>query len=263
MIQRAVHEPPSVSTVPPAELHQHRETVRQLYEKNHTPLGRSGRVGAPYTDTKLLETLPPNIYDTKIPPITLSDKLARGLVDMFKIFTKLFFKDKYTHHAVVLETVAAVPGMVAGALRHLKSLRRMERDHGWIGLLLEEAENERMHLLTWMQLIEPTGFERFVVICAQAFYLPMYTIIYLLSPKTAHRFVGYLEETAVEEYTHFLHGIDNGSIPNVDAPDIAIKYWNLSPDAKLRDVVLAVRADECMHRDVNHQFGDKSRAGLY
>lgn len=36
--------------------------------------------------------------------------------------------------------------MVAGTLRHLNSLRKMKRDHGWIHTLLEEAENERMHL---------------------------------------------------------------------------------------------------------------------
>ena len=37
-------------------------------------------------------------------------------------------------------------------LRHMRSLRTMERDHGWIHTLLEEAENERMHLLTFMTL---------------------------------------------------------------------------------------------------------------
>lgn len=31
--------------------------------------------------------------------------------------------------------------------RHFRSLRTLERDRGWIATLLEEAENERMHLL--------------------------------------------------------------------------------------------------------------------
>ncbi len=31
--------------------------------------------------------------------------------------------------------------MVGGMLRHLRSLRTMSRDHGWIHTLLEEAEN--------------------------------------------------------------------------------------------------------------------------
>ena len=45
---------------------------------------------------------------------------------------------------VFLETVAGVPGSVAGTLRHLASLRRMRRDGGWINTLMAEAENERM-----------------------------------------------------------------------------------------------------------------------
>jgi len=60
-----------------------------------------------------------------------------------------------------------------------------------------------------------------------------------------------------------LAAIDSGKIPNVDAPDIAKAYWHLPPDAKLRDVVVAVRVDECMHRDVNHTFSHKAREGLH
>lgn len=47
--------------------------------------------------------------------------------------------------------------------------------------------------------------------------------MYLLSPATAHRFVGYLEEEAVAAYTAFLGAIDKGQIPNVPAPKIARK----------------------------------------
>lgn len=43
-----------------------------------------------------------------------------------------------------LESVAGVPGMVAAVLRHLRSLRLMQRDKGWITTLLQEAENERV-----------------------------------------------------------------------------------------------------------------------
>ena len=35
-----------------------------------------------------------------------------------------------------LETVAGVPGMVGAMVRHLRSLRHMDRDHGWIHTLL-------------------------------------------------------------------------------------------------------------------------------
>ena len=41
---------------------------------------------------------------------------------------------------------------------------------------------------------------------------------------------------------------------------MAIDYWQLAPDARLREVIIAVRADEAKHRDVNHQFTDELEA---
>ena len=73
-----------------------------------------------------------------------SDRLAYAFVKFLRFCADTFFARRYGHRAVVLETIAAVPGMVGGALQHLRSLRRMESDHGWIHTLLEEAENERM-----------------------------------------------------------------------------------------------------------------------
>lgn len=64
---------------------------------------------------------------------------------------------------IVLETVAGVPGMVAGMHRHLKSLRTLEHDNGWIHHLLQEAENERMHLFIFMQMRNPGIFTRVVI----------------------------------------------------------------------------------------------------
>jgi len=236
--------------------------IEQHYASNHTPVGIKREWAPPYTDTKALEDLK-EIYKAHLPPRTFGDKLAFFLVQMIKPINHLFFRDKYTHHAVVLETVAAVPGMVAGMLRHFRSLRTMQRDHGWIGKLLEEAENERMHLLTWMQLVQPTFSERVLVVLAQLIYTPCYAILYIVSPALAHKFVGYLEEEAVLQYTLFLEAIDKGAIPNIPAPQIALKYWNLKPDSLLRDVVLAVRADEAMHRDVNHAFSERAKLGLH
>jgi ubiquinol oxidase len=157
---------------------------------------------------------------------------------------------------VVLETVAAVPGMVGGALQHLRALRRMESDGGWIRTLLEEAENERIHLMTFIHIARPTRFERFVVLLAQGVFYNLFFLLYLVSSKTAHRVVGYFEEEAVYSYTEYLAAIDDGTIDNVAAPRIAIDYWKLASDARLRDVVLAIRADEGHHRDVNHGFAD-------
>lgn len=52
----------------------------------------------------------------------------------------------WLNRVLFLETVAGVPGFVAGMHRHLRALRLMKRDNGWIHTLLEEAENERVHL---------------------------------------------------------------------------------------------------------------------
>jgi len=40
------------------------------------------------------------------------------------------------------------------------------------------------------------------------------------------------------------------------APQIAIDYWRLPQDAKLLDVIYAVRSDETTHRFVNHSLAN-------
>ena len=174
-----------------------------------------------------------------------------------RFFADTFFARRYGHRAVVLETVAAVPGMVGGVLQHLRALRRMEGDRGWIHVLLDEAENERMHLMTFIQIAQPSRLERLLILLVQGGFFNFYFLLYLLTPGTAHRIVGYLEEEAVYSYTEYLAGVDDGSYKNVAAPQIAIDYWKLAPTALLRDVILVVRSDEALHRDVNHRFADE------
>jgi len=98
---------------------------------------------------------------------------------------------------------------------------------------------------------------------AQAVFYNLYFFLYLLAPKTAHRVVGYLEEEAVISYTHYLEEIDSGRVENVAAPQIALKYWNLPSTARLRDVVIVVRADEAHHRDTNHHFANQIAIGVH
>ncbi|WVZ72329.1 hypothetical protein U9M48_020806 [Paspalum notatum var. saurae] len=189
-------------------------------------------------------------------PATFGDKAARLAVKAMRWPADAFFQRRYGCRAMMLETVAAVPGMVAGAVLHLRSLRRFEHSGGWIRALLEEAENERMHLMTFMEVASPRWYERALVVAVQAVFLHAYLAAYLASPATAHRVVGYLEEEAVHSYTEFLRDIDAGCIENVPAPAIAVDYWRLPPGATLRDVVEVVRADEAHHRDVNHYASD-------
>ena len=189
-------------------------------------------------------------------PEGFSDRLALGFVKMLRFFADTFFAKRYGHRAVVLETVAAVPGMVGGLLQHLKAIRRIRDDEGWIRTLLDEAENERMHLMTFIEIAKPTLFERLVIMVTQAIFYNFYFFLYLFAPKTAHRVIGYFEEEAVTSYTHYLREIDEGRLENGPAPQIAIDYWNLPANARLRDVVIVVREDEAGHRDRNHYFAD-------
>ena len=194
-------------------------------------------------------------------PRDLHDTIALRVVKAMRVFADAFFAKRYGHRAVVLETVAAVPGMVGGLLQHLKAIRHIREDQGWIRELLDEAENERMHLMTFIKIAQPSVFERIVIMLAQAIFFNVYFFLYLLAPRTAHRVVGYLEEEAVVSYTHYLAEIDAGRQENVPAPQLAKDYWSLGPDARLRDVVITVRADEAHHRDTNHGFADAIAAG--
>lgn len=194
-------------------------------------------------------------------PKGLSGRFAFGLVKVMRVFADLFFRRRYGHRAVVLETVAAVPGMVGGMLQHLKALRHIRDDQGWIKELLEEADNERMHLMTFIKVAKPSLFERGVIMVAQAIFFNLYFWMYLFAPRTAHRFVAYLEEEAVVSYTHYLAEIDAGRLENIPAPKIAIDYWHLPATARLRDVVERVRRDEAHHRDTNHRFADALARG--
>ncbi|KAL1894939.1 inducible alternative oxidase 2 [Sporothrix stenoceras] len=163
---------------------------------------------------------------------------------------------------IFLESIAGVPGMVAGMLRHLHSIRRLKRDNGWIESLLEESYNERMHLLTFMKMCEPGWFMKLMILGAQGVYFNAMFFSYLLSPRVCHRFVGYLEEEAVHTYTRCLAEIEAGQTPawtdpKFQVPEIAIRYWNMPEDKRtMRDLILYIRADEAGHRGVNHTLGN-------
>jgi|GEM_PF-44902 len=189
-------------------------------------------------------------------PESIGDHVAFAFVRFSRFLADVFFAKRYGPRAVVLETVAAVPGMVGALFQHLRSLRLLRDDRGFIRNLEAEAENERMHLMIYVTVAQPSFLERLIIIVAQVVFFALYATIYLFSPRTGHRIVGYLEEEAVKSYTEFLHCIDTKILPNPEAPTIARRYFQLSPEARLRDVVIATRADEIRHRDNNHSFAD-------
>ena len=121
---------------------------------------------------------------------------------------------------------------------------------------VDEAENERIYLMVYIHG-KPTLIERFLIMFVQLVVFNLYFVVYFISPRTGHRFVGYLEEEAVHSYTGYLNQLELEPHKNVQAPEIAIRYWQLPHDARLKEVVFATREDEMRHRDVNHAFADK------
>lgn len=167
---------------------------------------------------------------------------------------------RYMIRNVFLESVAGVPGIVAGMLRHMASMRRMERDNGWMETLLEESYNERMHLMTFLKMAEPGWIMKLLVLGAQGVFFNAFFVSYLISPRTCHRFVGYLEEEAVLTYTREIADLEAGLLPRWEkcpVPDIAVQYWHMPEGNRtMRDLLLYIRADEAKHREVNHTLGN-------
>ena len=187
-----------------------------------------------------------------------SQALARTQTKFFRFLADRFFSERYGHRAVVLETIAGVPGMVAGMWIHLKSLRQMKTGYGpKIRELLAEAENERMHLMFFIEIAKPNLLERWLILAAQAIFWNYYFLLYVMSPATAHLMVRYFEEEAVKSYTHYLEMVESGKIENVPAPLLAIEYYGLNMEAKLSDLIACVRADEQHHAIANARFADE------
>ena len=187
----------------------------------------------------------------------IRNMLAMSMTKFFRFMADMFFRKRYGHRAVVLETVAGVPGMVAGMWLHFKSLRKMKT--GWgpdIREMLAEAENERMHLMFFIEIAKPNIFERVLVLLAQMIFMIFYFVIYILSYRLAHKMIAYFEEEAVRSYTEYLKLVEEGKIENVPAPQLAIEYYSLNNDARLSDLIKCVRADEEHHSKVNHRYAE-------
>ena len=188
----------------------------------------------------------------------MSNWFAMSMTKFFRFFADVFFAKRYGHRAVVLETIAGVPGMVAGMLIHLRSLRRMERGNGtMIQEMLDEAVNERKHLMFFIEIAQPNWFERSLIVTAQFIFWHFYLVLYIISPRTGHKMIAYFEEEAVRSYTNYLDLIESKQIEDVPAPQLAVEYYSLDANAKLSDMIKCVRADEQKHSEVNHKIADR------
>ena len=193
----------------------------------------------------------------KISRENISDAFALSMTKFFRFIADTFFAKRYGHRAVVLETVAGVPGMVAGVWMHFKSLRKMKVGYGeQIREMLAEAENERMHLMFFIEIAKPNYFERFIVLFSQMIFGLFYLFMYVFFTRTAHRMIGYFEDEAVKSYTEYLEMVESGKVENIPAPKLAISYYGIGSDSKLSDLIRCVRADEKHHSETNHNYAD-------
>jgi len=213
-------------------------------------------------------------------PRTLSDKFAYNVIQIvrksfdyvtgykkshditqtFKGTRYEMTENKWMTRVIFLESIAGVPGMAAAFIRHLNSLRVLKRDKAWIETLLDEAYNERMHLLTFIKIGKPSLFTRVLIFMSQGIFTNIFFFAYLFRPSLCHRVVGYLEEEAVATYTHLIYQLQNNQLPkfnNLEIPTIAKQYWaELDDKSTFTDLILRIRADEAKHREVNHTFAN-------
>lgn len=76
-----------------------------------------------------------------------------------------------------------------------------------------------------MTIKQPPIFFRAMILGAQGVFFNLFFLAYMVSPKSAHRFVGYLEEEACLTYTLCLEEMDKGRLPEwkeMPAPAIAM-----------------------------------------
>ena len=140
---------------------------------------------------------------------------------------------------------------------HFKSLRKMKTGYGTqIREMLAEAENERMHLMFFIEIAKPNFFERIIVLCSQFIFGLFYLFMYIFFTRTAHRMIGYFEDEAVKSYTEYLEIVESGKVENIPAPQLAINYYGMGSDSKLSDLIRCVRADEESHSETNHNYAD-------
>ncbi|TVY83331.1 Alternative oxidase [Lachnellula suecica] len=188
------------------------------------------------------EEMKKNIYFAHREPADFSDRVALGMVRLLRWGTDL--ATGYKHD---VEEPKAVGDK--NAVSATKPYRMNERK--WL-----------VRMVFLESVAGPGWFMRFMILGAQGVFFNSMFLSYLISPRTCHRFVGYLEEEAVLTYTLAIQDIEAGKLPkwsdpSFRVPDLAVNYWKMPEGARtMRDLLLYIRADEAKHREVNHTLGN-------
>lgn len=200
-------------------------------------------------------------------PKGVADWIAYGMLNsIIRVFDVLsgFRPGKmnergWNRHFLFMESISGVPRVTAAFIRHWKSIFYSKHDSGAYHHLIEEEENERMHLFFWTQLGHAGSLVKSAIILYQFFFVFFYGTMYALSPKVGHRFLGYLEENIIRSYTLLLDDIDAGRLPlwkDMQPPKVMLEYYELPETSRIRDLVIEIRADEALHREVHHHLAE-------
>jgi hypothetical protein len=253
------------------QLEEERDDENRDHKGNPLQLGTCGNEYLFYKSHGTYTQADLDIKLVHTPPESFSDRVALNAVKAVRFgFDKAtgweygsLNQNTILQRVIYLETIAAVPGMVAAIVRHFRSLREMQRDGGMMQMFLDEANNERMHLLTFVRLKNPGRLFRAAVIAGQFGFGSVFLLAYIVAPKFCHRFVGYIEEEACATYTKIIEAVETApegsdlvAWKTDRAPRIARSYWKLGEHGTVLQLLYAVRADEAEHRDVNHLCSD-------
>lgn len=100
----------------------------------------------------------------------------------------------WINRILYMQNVIGVPSFVGAMWRHLRSLRKLsEEESGDIHGMLKESENERVHLLLFLEYHKPSFIYRFGMVSSQALFLFSFSILYMINPRMVHRLVADIE----------------------------------------------------------------------
>ena len=184
--------------------------------------------------------------------------LLKKIFDTFTLRPQhLMTEHKYVNRLILLNSISAVPGFMGAMCRHLKSLRTLKKDYGWINHLISEADNERMHLFMFLGMTTPSAILKVYLFGVQFMFSSLFFVSYMLSPRYCHKFMEYFQNQAVKTYTECIEAIDNGPLSKwktKPCSEEAAKYYELSSEATIRDMILAVRADAAISREIHRYY---------
>src|SRR3989338_1266912 len=126
-----------------------------------------------------------------------------------------------------LEAIASIPPLVIGVMKHFSFILKMEKQVCFeSNELFEEAENERMHLMIWMQVCKPTKLDRVLVFLSQVNFTWFIILSYWISPNFVNKLLEFLEESSIDSYTDFMKDIEAGKYAHIPVPPIALEYYH-------------------------------------